>query len=69
MFHVTEQELKDYLNRVICDEEIEIKNKRQRSSILIDDEVEFVIEKDLDVPKNGLFKRLSKRFRKTKNNR
>lgn len=51
IFSVNEQQLKDYLRRVICDDEIEIaKITRQRNPLLMsDDEEDIIIEKEEEV--------------------
>lgn len=51
IFSVDEKQLKDYLRRVICNDEIEV--DKQRTSLLIDDDPEMVIEKKEH--KRGLF--------------
>ncbi|MBQ1476725.1 MAG: diadenylate cyclase CdaA [Erysipelotrichaceae bacterium] len=61
IFSVDEKQLKDYLRRVICNDEIEIARAgRQRTSLLLDDE-EMIIEKEnTDERKNifsGLFRK------------
>lgn len=66
MFHVDPQQLKDYLLRVICKQEIEIKNKRQRFNIMIGDEPEIVIEKEDDA-KVGFFRKFFKKNKKKEN--
>ncbi len=57
IFAVDEQQLRDYLRRVICNDEIEIRRQsRQRSSLLITDEPEMVVEKESDsASKKNLF--------------
>ena len=57
IFAVDEQQLRDYLRRVICNDEIEIRRQsRQRSSLLITDEPEMVVEKENDsASKKNLF--------------
>ena len=61
IFSVDEKQLKDYLRRVICNDEIEIaRASRQRASLLLDDE-EMIIEKEEDPNKKGFFSGL---FRK-----
>ncbi|MBQ6367994.1 MAG: diadenylate cyclase CdaA [Erysipelotrichaceae bacterium] len=57
IFAVDEQQLRDYLRRVICNDEIEIRRQsRQRSSLLITDEPEMVVEKENDsTSKKNLF--------------
>ena len=47
IFNVDEQQLKDYLRRVICNDSIEIrKDTTKRNSLLISDEPEMIITKD-----------------------
>lgn len=49
IFSVDEKQLKDYLRRVICNDEIEIRdNTKQRSSLFLIDEPEMVIDKEED---------------------
>ena len=46
IFNVDEKQLKDYLKRVICEDEIEIRNEtRQRNSLLVSDDPQMIIEK------------------------
>ncbi len=61
IFSVDEKQLKDYLRRVICNDEIEIaKASRQRTSLLSDDS-EVVIERENREEKKSFFSNL---FRK-----
>jgi len=54
IFNVDDRQLKDYLRRVICNDQIEINSETQRrNSLLIDDEPELVIKKE--DKKTGLF--------------
>lgn len=47
IFNVDEKQLKDYLKRIICNDEIEIREETQkRNSLTIVDEPEVVIEKE-----------------------
>ena len=47
IFNVDEQQLKDYLRRVICNDSIEIRNgTTKRNTLLINDEPEMIITKD-----------------------
>ena len=67
IFSVDEKQLKDYLRRVICNDEIEIRdNTKQRSSLFLIDEPEMVIDKeeDNDYHFSSIFK--SKKKKKTK---
>ena len=49
IFTVDEKQLKDYLRRVICNDEIEIrKQSRERSALLIEDEPDLIVEKEKD---------------------
>jgi len=65
IFAVDEQQLRDYLRRVICNDEIEIRRQsRQRSSLLITDEPEMVVEKESDsASKKNLFAFFAKKNR------
>ena len=65
IFNVDEQQLKDYLKRVICNDSIEIRNETtKRSTLLIDDEPEMIIKDrakksnsiDMKIPVNNRFK-------------
>lgn len=61
IFSVDEQQLKDYLRRVICNDEITIeKHSKQRNSLLIQDESGLLISKE-DNDNRGLFSRLKKK--------
>ena len=54
IFTVDEKQLKDYLRRVICNDEIEIgKASKNRSGLRIDDEPEVVINSDMKTPFNN----------------
>jgi len=56
IFNVDEKQLKDYLKRVICNDEIEIrKETKQRASLLISDEPEMVIKKEEKKTKPSFF--------------
>ena len=57
IFNVDEQQLKDYLRRVICNDSIEIRNETtKRNTLLINDEPEMIITKeDPSKTKFGLF--------------
>lgn len=58
IFSVDENQLRDYLKRVICNDEIEIrKSSKQRRSLTIADEPEIVIERD-EEEYNGFFANL-----------
>lgn len=65
IFTVNNDQLKDYLRRVICNEEIEIKGtSKNRNKLKIDDDPEMIIdneEKDMKVPFNNRFKKLNKK--------
>lgn len=65
IFNVDEQQLKDYLKRVICNDSIEIRNETtKRNTLLIDDEPEMIIKDrakksnsiDMKIPVNNRFK-------------
>lgn len=59
IFSVDETQLKDYLRRVICNDEIEIRdNSKQRSSLFIMDEPEMVVQKEDEEENKGLFSSL-----------
>lgn len=69
IFSVNEQQLKDYLRRVICDDEIEIaRASRQRNPLLMDiDEEEIIIEKETEeenIKPNKFFSSLFKKKEK-----
>ena len=65
IFPVDEKQLRDYLRRVICNDEIEIrKQSRQRNSLLINDAPEFVIEKEKESDGNNIFSRFFTRDKK-----
>ena len=50
IFTVDESQLKDYLRRVICNDEIEIgRSSRNRSSLKIEDNPEMLIKRDSDM--------------------
>lgn len=70
IFSVDENQLKDYLRRVICNDEIEIqKNTKQRRSLTIVDEPEIVMQKG-EVKQGGFFANLFQvrnRFRQNEN--
>lgn len=70
IFSVDENQLKDYLRRVICNDEIEIqKNTKQRRSLTIVDEPEIVVQKG-EVKQGGFFANLFQarnRFRQDEN--
>ncbi len=56
IFTVNEKQLKDYLRRVICNEEIEIKNtSKNRNKLRLDDDPEVIIgeSEDMKVPFNN----------------
>ncbi len=56
IFTVNEKQLKDYLRRVICNEEIEIKNtSKNRNKLRLDDDPEVIIGEgeDMKVPFNN----------------
>ena len=65
IFSVNEQQLKDYLRRVICDDEIEIARvSRQRNPLLMsDDEEDIIIEKEeeLDNTRPRIFSNIFKK--------
>lgn len=67
IFSVDDKQLKDYLRRVICNDEIAIdKSTRNRNDLLIDEDANVVFEKsDEEAMEKGFFTRLS---RKNKNN-
>ncbi|MBQ1289545.1 MAG: diadenylate cyclase CdaA [Erysipelotrichaceae bacterium] len=67
IFAVDEQQLRDYLRRVICNDEIEIRRQsRQRSSLLITDEPEMIVEKEKDSSsKKNLFAFFAKKNKET----
>ena len=47
IFNVDEKQLKDYLRRVICNEEIEIREETQkRNTLMVDDEPQMIINKE-----------------------
>ena len=47
IFGVDEQQLKDYLMRVICNDEIEVgKHTKQRNSLFVPDDPDFIIDRD-----------------------
>lgn len=47
IFNVDEKQLRDYLRRVICEDEIEIRNEtRQRNSLLVSDNPQMIIQKE-----------------------
>ena len=61
IFSVDEKQLKDYLRRVICNDEIEISdNTRQLSSLFIIDDPEMEIEKEDETENRNLFTSLFK---------
>ena len=61
IFTVDEKQLKDYLRRVIMNEDIEITDQsKNRSSLSISDEPEMIIEKVSDENKEPLFKHFFK---------
>ena len=63
IFTVDESQLKDYLRRVICNDEIEIgRSSRNRSSLKIEDNPEMLIKRDSDmkVPFNNRSKKEEK---------
>lgn len=60
LVHVDEKQLKDYLKRIILDEEIEIKHNSKRKDIVLFDEPEVIVERDIVPEQIGLFKRLFK---------
>ena len=54
IFNVDEKQLKDYLKRVICNDEIEIRDvTKKRNSLLLSDNPQMIIEKEEE--KKGLF--------------
>ena len=56
IFNVDEKQLRDYLRRVILEDEIEIRNEtRQRNSLLVSDDPQMIIEKE---DKKSLFNTL-----------
>ncbi|MBQ1512258.1 MAG: diadenylate cyclase CdaA [Erysipelotrichaceae bacterium] len=69
IFAVDEQQLRDYLRRVICNDEIEIRRQsRQRSSLLITDEPEMIVEKEKDsASKKNLFAFFAKKNKEAEN--
>ena len=69
IFAVDEQQLRDYLRRVICNDEIEIRRQsRQRSSLLITDEPEMIVEKEKDSSsKKNLFAFFAKKNKEAEN--
>ena len=68
IFSVDEKQLKDYLRRVILNDEIEIREgTRQRSSLFVDDEPEVVIDKEGDEPKSSLLSHLFKNRKRKRN--
>lgn len=49
IFLVDEKQLKDYLRRVICNDEIEIhRQSKQRSSLAMEEELEMIIDKEVE---------------------
>ena len=66
IFNVDEKQLKDYLRRVICNDEIEIRNaSRKRNSLLLSDDPQMIIEKeDERKPLFSRFKRNKKENKK-----
>ena len=67
IFSVNEQQLRDYLRRVICNDEIEIaKQSRQRNSLLDEEgEEEMIIEvDDKEEDRKGIFENLFRRKEK-----
>ena len=72
IFIVNEKQLKDYLRRVICGEEIDIKNGSSRNKLKIDDDPEFIIEntkEDMKVPFNNREKANRKQAKQKKENK
>ncbi|MBQ1508054.1 MAG: diadenylate cyclase CdaA, partial [Erysipelotrichaceae bacterium] len=62
IFSVDEKQLKDYLRRVICNDEIEIaRQSRPRTSLLLDDEEEVIIDREVAEDRKSIFSSL---FRK-----
>ena len=60
IFTVDEKQLRDYLRRVICNDDIEIqKNTRQRSSLIVSDDQEIVITKEQE--NTGFLSRIFKK--------
>jgi len=63
IFSVDEKQLKDYLRRVICNDEIAIeKNSRNRNSLLVEDDSRTIIEKiDNQTVEKAFFPKKEKR--------
>lgn len=68
IFTVNDEQLKDYLRKVICNEEIEIKGtSKNRTNLKIDDDPEMVVdntESDMKVPFNNRLKKNTKKEKK-----
>ncbi len=59
IFSVDEKQLKDYLRRVICNDEIEIaRQSRPRTSLLLDDEEEVIIDREVAEDRKSIFSSL-----------
>ena len=59
IFSVDEKQLKDYLRRVICNDEIAIgKDSKQRNSLIVEEDRSIIIEEENDV---GFFERFKKK--------
>ena len=61
IFSVNEQQLKDYLRRVICGDEIEIQRNTRARASLLDDDTELIIEKEEEQERKGFFSGLFKK--------
>lgn len=67
IFLVDEKQLKDYLRRVICNDEIEIhRQSKQRSSLMMEEEMEMIIDKEEPSPERK--NRIAKLFGYAKKN-
>jgi len=70
IFGVTREQLKDYLRKVILDDEIEIGDRsNQRVTLSMADEPEIIVEKkqEREINQKGFFKSIKKRFGKKEN--
>ena len=67
IFNVDERQLKDYLRRVICNDEIEIRDEtRNRNSLLVSDDPQMIIEKEEEKKSIlNVFKREEKKEKET----
>lgn len=69
IFTVNESQLKDYLRRVICNDETAIdKTSKARNSLQIEDEPEMLIKKDMKIPFNNRLKQEEKKEENKENN-